>query len=176
MSNPTGRRLRAFFAFWPDPGTARAIVAAAPAGVLGVHPDDLHLTLLFLGAVDVQDLDRLAGLAADLPAMPFDLELERLERWRASTVVLVPRAIPGALTMLREQLVRCVGASVPVPNERGFRPHVTLATRATTTKLPGALASAVAWRVAAMSLAVTDPLPGGVRYRRVATRGFAPSA
>jgi 2'-5' RNA ligase len=172
----TGPRPRAFFALWPDQATAAAIGQAAPPGLIEVHEQDLHLTVVFLGPVEASALPMLAELASDIAVPAFVLTLRRIEFWAApAALVVLPEATPLALVRLHAQLCQRLApaASAPLaPIERNFRPHVTLATRAKPHTCVE-LTRGVEWRIGAVSLAVTEPSPGGPRYRRVARRPFA---
>ena len=173
MSVGAARPARAFFALWPDRPTALALAAWQPAGAPPVRVEDLHLTIAFLGAVDTTAL---AALALDLSCPSFDLRLVRSEYWAAPRVqVALPQVVPAALLALRAQLcARLVAAGAWRADDRPFRPHVTL-TRAGAASGGGPL-PAVDWHARALTLAVSDPVPDGPRYRRLATLPFAPAA
>ena len=71
MADP---KLRLFFALWPDSRTRAAIAAlagqvAAQTGGRATAPDNVHLTLAFLGA---QPRDSVAALAAAATAAALD--------------------------------------------------------------------------------------------------------
>lgn len=138
---------RLFFAFWPD-GLLRAAMADAtrsPATASGgrlVPPENLHVTLVFLGSVEEGRLEELYALSAEvaagfaLTAAERALRFDILECWRRSRLLVAgvsDLSAPGAVGA--ERLVRELEASLrriglgPDPDSEGrrFRPHVTVA-------------------------------------------------
>jgi 2'-5' RNA ligase len=158
---------RLFLALWPS-ASVRAQLASHvsqwqwPAGARVYAPDDWHLTLHFIGAVP---RERLPQLLHDLhaPLVPFHLSLDQAEAWPQGLAVLTPRDVPPALIALHEQLrQRLLAHGLPV-EERAFRPHVTLARRATGAQAP-ASPLAVHWPVQGYALVESTP-QGPARYR-----------
>lgn len=137
MSSPGPRRdptLRLFLALWPDPAARRALAAWMagwqwPARARIVPPEQLHLTLHFLGPVPASRLPALTqGLA--VAAEPVELELGTVARWAGGLVVLEPKRVPAALAQLHDGLAQALEA-LALPLERSaYRPHVTLARKA----------------------------------------------
>ncbi|MBV4491989.1 RNA 2',3'-cyclic phosphodiesterase [Pseudomonas oryzicola] len=91
---------------------------------------NFHVTLLFLGDVDVAQVPAICA-AVDklaLPATPARLLLDRLQVWqRANALVLEAQQPPGALLQLVYGLQQ---ALLPLGMEaasRDYRPHLTLA-------------------------------------------------
>lgn len=112
----------------PTPEQAAAIAIDGQ-----VPPEMIHLTLVWLGMADDPALDREAIL---------DVLLEVAEHWAPlegevsglgtfgddpDDLLIALVDVPG-LTRLREKIVhKLEEAGVPVPEERGFTPHITLA-------------------------------------------------
>lgn len=102
------------------------------AGVRWVRPEQLHLTLAFLGEVPQEMLAPLRQLLAQIRSVPFQLELGRLG-------CFPPRGIPRVLWIgvqpqpLLLQLERAVNSAVVscglTLEARPFSPHITLARR-----------------------------------------------
>ena len=125
---------RLFLALWPDDAIRAALArwrdawqwraAAAPV------PDQrLHLTLHFLGAVPAGRIARLAQ-AVELPFTPFSVEFGLAQLWHAGIAVLEPQAAPAALFELQARLGKALEAEGMPPDQRAYRPHVTMARRA----------------------------------------------
>lgn len=151
---------RLFLALWPSAPVREALGAHVsqwqwPTGARVYAPDDWHLTLHFIGAVP---RERLPRLLHDLhaPLTPFHLQLDQAEAWPQGLAVLTPRELPPALSALHDQLrQRLLAQGLPVA-ERAFRPHVTLARRATGAQAPNA-PLAVRWPVKGYALVESTP-------------------
>jgi len=95
-----------------------------------VDPDNLHLTLRFIGEVDggqAQDLD---ATLAQVHAARFDLTLAGVDRFgqgRKSRALWVGVAPAPELDRLRRRVEQAVQAAGFAPEGRKFKPHVTLA-------------------------------------------------
>jgi 2'-5' RNA ligase len=123
-----------FLALWPDADTRRVIAAwqkqwSWPAGARLVAPQDLHLTMHFIGQVDAQQLPLLKqGLTVDFEA--FEIELGHAEQWSGGLALLSPERLPGAMLALHARMGEALLASGLKLEARTFRPHLTLARRA----------------------------------------------
>ncbi|HVY64070.1 MAG TPA: RNA 2',3'-cyclic phosphodiesterase [Gammaproteobacteria bacterium] len=138
MSEPADARpvsRRVFFALWPDDATRSAISRATRQAVQisGGRPiakDRLHLTVAFLGDLTEQGL----ALARSVPPIPvgeFEITLDGIGVWPESKILwLAPLAPPPALGELEATLWDGLAECGFVPEERVYRPHVTLARRA----------------------------------------------
>ena len=131
--------MRLFFACWPPAGTAQALAAWAreaqrACGGRVARPENIHLTLAFLGDVEPA-LARARGVGVCLPASAFCVELARY--WAHNRIVWAgPRETPAPLARLAREL----------GETRPFAAHVTLIRKA---RLPGPLPQlpALAWPV-----------------------------
>ncbi|MCP5300879.1 MAG: RNA 2',3'-cyclic phosphodiesterase [Chromatiaceae bacterium] len=150
----TARRL--FFALWPDDAVRHALLHWQTHNlthdVRWQHRDDLHLTLAFLGQVDGARVDGLRDLAAGLVAAPFALVVDEIGWWpRAQVVWAGPSSVPGELSALHARLVEGLAGKGFVPEDRPYRPHITLARKVATEPLLGPLLP-LAWRVRELAL------------------------
>ncbi len=86
---------RLFFALWPEE-TCRIELAAAQCVLQAniparwVKPENLHMTLAFLGDVEVKARDRLAAVANKIQSQNFELLFDRIEHWRKPQVICLP--------------------------------------------------------------------------------------
>lgn len=128
-----GQRL--FFALWPDPELSTEIsrLAREVQGHNGRqhHPDDLHMTLVFLGAVGAEQLPCIERVADDVVARPFCLRLDRIDFWPRPRILLLggsetPENLADLVGSLQAGLAGC-GFK---PERRPYRPHITLARKA----------------------------------------------
>ncbi len=134
------RAQRLFLALWPDARVRRKLAArrdgfAWPPAAAPVANDRLHLTLHFIGDVPVARVTDLRA-ALQVPTTPFELVLDRVEAWSGGLVVLRASIVPEPLAALHAGLEKALRtAALPVEHRR-FRPHVTLARRASGVPLP----------------------------------------
>ncbi len=130
---PTAKTHRLFFALWPDEPLRQALaerVAAlvAPGTGRAQRPDQLHLTLEFMGSVPADRVPAVLEAAAEVRAEPFELMLDALEYWRRPQVLcLVAREIPPALGGLVQALRAELAARGFDTERRPYRAHLTLA-------------------------------------------------
>lgn len=134
---------RLFLALWPESGVRQALLAHQhawhwPDACALVRPQNLHLTLHFIGAVPRERLEEITGRLA-VPLAPFELALGRPALWPDGVSVLEPLAVPDALLQLREGLGLALQQLALPVESRPFRPHVTLARRAGGAKAPASV-------------------------------------
>lgn len=124
---------RLFFALDCPPAQKRAIAQWRSALRLRsgrpVPGENLHLTLLFLGAVDVTQIESICTAAANVrgPGKSIEIALDRLDVWRrAGVLVLAPDQTPPQLLQwvyaLEQAMLPFGLEQQPTP----FRPHLTL--------------------------------------------------
>jgi 2'-5' RNA ligase len=166
---------RLFFALWLPPEVRDAVVAArdavpARAGRL-TDPRDLHVTLVFVGAVDAALLPCIEAAAADVVSAPFRLTLRSLGNWRRTRLWVaepgdVPAALPALVERLQRGLLRC---GLP-PETRPYRAHVTVARKAPAIEgVPLGQDDGLGWQVGDFVLAASgrrDPPPAYRVLRR----------
>jgi 2'-5' RNA ligase len=173
MSEP-GPVRRLFFALWPNSAAlARAMAAVASLVPLGSgrpqRADQLHLTVVFLGAVPESRLlaVREAGALAAASGRPDVITLDRLEYWRRPQVLcLAASLVPDSVVALVESLRDGLAARGFQPERREFRPHLTLA-RKVGDGPPSAAVEPLAWPVQELTLVESETHPAGSRYSRL---------
>jgi 2'-5' RNA ligase len=126
VSEPGARRL--FFALWPDAGLrARAAAAlqrltAADTG-RPLRPDQLHVTLAFLGAVAADRVPLALAAGAGLQVGSLELEFDRVEYWPGPRLLcLTASAPPPRLLDLVADLQRALRARVAQRRPAGAAP------------------------------------------------------
>lgn len=123
--------IRAFVSIRPPEDALRALVAAQaglPVGRL-VAPENLHLTLAFLGEQPepaLEDLHYALG-AIRCPTVWLDLTGMALFEQSRSRVVVVEAAAGPALARLRDKVAQAVRSAGIALERVRWRPHVTLA-------------------------------------------------
>jgi 2'-5' RNA ligase len=167
---------RLFFALWPGPEALAAATAAVhrlvPQGTgRPQRPDQLHLTLEFLGTVpEPRLLSALeAGAAVAGAVTPFEVVLDRVEHWqRPQVLCLTASVVPEPLVALVRSLRAALAVRGLEPEERTFRPHLTLARKV---RVPPLAESVVPQRWAAHDYSLVESITGpeGSRYERLST-------
>jgi 2'-5' RNA ligase len=121
---------RLFLALWP-PAAERARMAALTCTLSGgrkVHPDNLHLTLVFLGATRNECLLCYEQALRGLIVPTLTLILDRLGYWSRSGILwLGASQIPAELITLVQELNRRLESCGFSSEERPFQAHITLA-------------------------------------------------
>ncbi len=95
-----------------------------------VDPDNLHLTLRFIGEADGGQAHDLDAALAQVRAARFDLTLAGVDRFgqgRTSRALWVGVEPAPELDRLRRRVEQAVQAAGFAPERRKFKPHVTLA-------------------------------------------------
>ena len=95
------RRQRLFFALWPDNGVRRELAALAKTNVGArarlVVPENIHLTLQFLGSIDPAQRELAESVAKCVTSSPFVLCLDRFGIWRKPKVAWsAPSSVPDS--------------------------------------------------------------------------------
>jgi 2'-5' RNA ligase len=129
------RSQRLFFALWPEPEMRLQIARAArELEVLSdraVHVADLHVTLVFLGSVSSDLLPCIDRVASRIVAESFVLEIDSIGYWpRPKILWCGPSRVPEPLQRLVGDLQSGLRACGFEPEQRPYRPHITLARKA----------------------------------------------
>lgn len=165
-STDTTRRL--FLALWPTEAERRRLaeLAASVAGRRRVRDDNLHLTLVFLGATDAARLTAYEAALTDLSVPELELVLDRYGYWPRSRILWLGSShTPPELYELVAELHRQLRGCGFVPERRAFQAHITLAR-----KFPGPAperppAVPIRWRVGQVALVESIPDRQGSRYQ-----------
>jgi len=115
------------------PDEIRHRLAALSAGVNGakwVAPENFHITLRFIGEVDRHQAADLDGALADIRAPAFDLALREVGKFGSRgrlRALWAGLESSGALVHLHDKVERASVRAGIEPEQRKFKPHVTLA-------------------------------------------------
>jgi 2'-5' RNA ligase len=130
----TDETKRLFFALDCPPVQRKAIAQwRAELGLRTGKPvpaDNFHLTLLFLGAVPLAQINEVCEAAGQVrtPGEALKIALDRLQVWhRAGVLSLAPEQAPQALLRLVYALEQAMLPFGFDETPREFRPHLTLA-------------------------------------------------
>lgn len=133
MDAPAAARL--FVALWPDGALRRLLAEQArqwqwPRGARLVAPENLHLTLHFLGSQPRGCIAPIDKLLQEIGSVAFELALHEANVWHGGVAVLEPLEVPSELADLHAVLGKGLRRIGIEPERRPWRPHVTLARRA----------------------------------------------
>jgi 2'-5' RNA ligase len=162
---------RLFFALWPDSETrARCAAISAALKHCGrpVRPDNLHVTLVFLGSVDEATETKLVDAAAAVNFAKISIRFYALNYWRRPRIIcLCGKPEDSAAARLVGQL-NALAAALEIPtDDRPYQAHITLLRKAN--KLPTLAFEPIAWQSDAFCLAESCSTPEGVVYRVLKT-------
>jgi 2'-5' RNA ligase len=160
----TSQTTRLFLALWPEP-PERALLAqwrdawTWPRGASPVRNDKLHVTLHFLGNLPSARVPELVQ-GFEVPFTPFQLEFGIAKLWPHGIAVLEPHTEPDELLALHARLAEALANLGLKPEDRKFRPHVTMARRAVGSVVP-ASGPLISWDIQSYALVESRPGNGG---------------
>lgn len=161
----TADSLRLFYALWPDEDIRKRLVALqSQVNGRKVIPENLHMTLAFLGQQSRDLLPALHQVMDELPFTAVALEIDRFGYFQKPQVAWAgPSTAPQSLFDLQRSLMeKLVEFNVPLKDTAGFKPHITLAHDATEPAV--ADAPFIKWQVRRIALIASTSTPGGVSY------------
>jgi 2'-5' RNA ligase len=172
---------RLFFALCPDDATRATLGTLArllceQCGGRTVPAANIHLTLVFLGAVRIELVPALARMARATPGEPVALVLDTVEYWRHNRIVWAGATLcPAPLRDLASRLAE--GASrLGLPIEaREYVPHITLLRKAERAPAQKGF-DTIAWRASEFALMRSVKRPGGVAYEAIGSWPLARGA
>jgi RNA 2',3'-cyclic 3'-phosphodiesterase len=93
-----------------------------------VQPDNLHLTVHFLGNIDIERIDCFVQQAKSIKLKPFELHLNKVGYFKRPKVLwLGCEVIPDRLLQLHKDLAISLNNCAYIPESRKYHPHVTVA-------------------------------------------------
>jgi RNA 2',3'-cyclic 3'-phosphodiesterase len=159
---------RLFFALWPDAQVrdelASRMKKLQPREGHSHHPDDLHMTLVFLGPVADESRDSIERAADNVVAHSFELQIDRCGFWAKPRILwTAPENKPMPLIQLVKDLNVELMHYGYKPETRAYKPHVTLYRKAQGAEL-NQLLPAIRWVVSEFVLA-SSTVPGASTTR-----------
>ncbi|MGG7055911.1 RNA 2',3'-cyclic phosphodiesterase [Nitrosomonas sp. ANs5] len=168
---PEARRtLKIFLALWPPAAARQQLDQLAKQLIAGcqgraIRPENLHLTLLFIGEVAPSVLPKLGQAVSVVKQPAFHMILDEIRYWKREGIVVAGMQQPPAALLELVQALRQALSTMEIPfDARPFKPHVTLVRNAKCRELPDSM-TVIDWEVAQWSLVQSLPTPQGVVYR-----------
>ncbi len=168
--------LRLFYALWPD-DKVRAAVAGLQMSIAEgrmTRPQNLHMTLAFLGLQASELLPILKTILKQVSTPGIALELDRIGYFVNKRIAWARlHQVPDALLELQRGLMqKLLQQGISFDHQAQFKPHVTLAREAS----PPAeiLFSPIPWHANQIALVQSISQPDGVHYRVLASRQLQP--
>lgn len=129
---PVADTQRLFFALWPELEFARHLYGIAGKKMRGegrrVVPENIHLTLAFLGSVDASFRQCAEQAASGVRTAAFVLPLEQVGCWSRSGILWAgPVRTPEPLLQLVQVLNAGLAGCGYEPETRPYAAHLTLA-------------------------------------------------
>ena len=127
---------RLFFALWPDNrqrDRLRDVINSVAKTVEGTAVDrrNWHITLAFIGTFPEDRVPYLLERAEQITVEPFRLSFDRLEFWpRPKVASLCAAMVPPELQALVDSLNAVLVDLGIEPEDRTYRPHITVARNA----------------------------------------------
>lgn len=158
------------------------LVADAPTSLRLFHPDDLHLTVAFLGSCGEERARGAFSLADDVHASPFEVRLETLKpmgnpRRPSALSLTVSRGHAEAVAIMRALRDDMLTLCDAPPETRAPVPHITVARprrnargderRAALDWAAGKAAVGATLTIDAIALYTRSEEPGDRQYRTV---------
>lgn len=171
---------RLFFALWPDDALRQQLQQAGEAvatagGGKPMAPENLHITLAFIGGVSADKRLCLENMASSLQIQAFTLTLDHAGHWpRPQVIWLGSRETPLPLRELANRLNAGLAACGLQAETRPFAAHLTVMRKARRGPLRCEIAPLV-WPVSDFVLVESLTLPQGAQYRVVKRWPLLPS-
>jgi 2'-5' RNA ligase len=157
---------------WPDPAARAALAELAGAlqkqcGGKPVQERNIHLTLVFLGAVHEDRVSSLQQMAAAIRGLPIEFILDTAEYWRRNRLVCAgARHCPQALRDLHARLDEGAGGLGMQTEARDFVPHITLLRKAERPPVQQAFGG-IAWHASDFVLVSSVLSRAGATYETI---------
>jgi len=160
---------RLFFALWPDNrqrDRLRDVINSVAKTVEGRPVDrrSWHVTLPYIGEFEESRIPELQELASQIDVEPFRLGFDRLEFWaRPKVACLVAATVATELEQLVASLNWVLQEVGVTPEDRTFRPHITVVRNARTFTTER-LTQRATTEWSSFELIESQSGPGGVSY------------
>ncbi len=160
---------RLFFAIQPNKTiqTTLGNIAkqrALQSGGRPIKPENIHLTLLFLGPTPVNCIEILKAASDSICAQSFELTIRNTRYWKHNQIIYASAdSYPAALFTLEDKLKTAVRETGFSFDDRAFKPHITLIRKATL-HTANDFENPIRWPVTEWRLIRSIQTERGIRY------------
>jgi 2'-5' RNA ligase len=141
----SGKSIRVFFAIWPKEAVWRQLYDLSEkvelvCGGRRTRAESIHLTLIFLGEMEISQLHALCLAAKTVRGQVFNFIVEGIRYWKLNRLVYAETGeVPLELFDLVDSLKNTLSAYGISFDHRAFTPHITLVRKAQRHVLPKSL-------------------------------------
>lgn len=141
----SGKPIRVFFAIWPKEAVWRQLYDLSEkvelvCGGRRTRAESIHLTLIFLGEMEINQLHALCLAAKTARGQVFNFIVEGIRYWKLNRLVCAETGeVPPELFDLVDSLKNTLSAYGISFDHRAFTPHITLVRKAQRHVLPKSL-------------------------------------
>lgn len=166
---PPAKNTKVFFAVWPDTAAQErlGLLAEEIMSICGgrkISASLMHLTLVFIGYVDKQRLEKLRMIANEVKQFSFDLTVDEIQYWQHNRIVHAgPKHCPLELSALVNDLQDKLSQAGFSIEKRRYIPHVTLVRKALCKAMPN-LTTSITWHVNEWALVQSKQTDQGTVY------------
>lgn len=159
MSHPPDNRpAKVFFALWPTAAEREQLAAwQTPlkklCGGRAMQAEKLHATLVFIGNIEQARLEALHLAAQEVAGERFELRFDEARYWGHNHIVYAaPVHVPQQLLQLVGKLEENLARHRFKPDQREYKPHVTLMRNAHWSDAPLPAMPPVRWQAEGFAL------------------------
>ena len=160
---------RYFFGLWPDAMFRKALIEQrAQLNCTGRLTADtnLHLTLLFLGQLNINQLARVIEVTESVGCPPFDLYIDQTGFFKHNRIFwLGPSKIPEPLLQLHQNLLAVAEQCHIAIKPQSYKPHITLSKKGRFEK--SQKISPLLWSINDFVLLKSVDTRNGVHYEKI---------
>ncbi|WP_232366391.1 RNA 2',3'-cyclic phosphodiesterase [Salinimonas sediminis] len=147
----------------PAKGSRHKVSSAAPPAA--VAPANFHLTLAFLGQLDMRQHEEVMARLDEVRQPPISLTLDTTGVWQGPKILFcAPHNVPDELYELVRQVTKAARQSGIAIERREYRPHVTMLRKASAALPPPLYPPQIACNFDKFHLFESVSSPHGVSY------------
>lgn len=165
-----GQSARLFFALQPshEIQTKLSVVAkelSRKSGGRSVKPENIHLTLLFLGEIHINKIDTICAVVKNIQISTFSMTIQKFQFWKQNHIISAQAEYyPQELFSLVSALRIALNSTGLIYDKRTYKPHITLVRKAENPIIPEQLHKTIEWPVKEWQLLQSKQTSQGIQY------------